>query len=103
VDGVIILGGICEVAINESVHVRFGVKDGWLNNYVHSGLTAEGGGVRVKRAKDVASGKVSWDVYVELVGGACEKKRGWKEWVSVMEKEAGMECSAVGVVCEGEI
>jgi hypothetical protein len=72
----------------------FGVKDGWLNNYVRSGLTAEGGGVRVKRAKDVASGKVSWDVYVELVG-AGEKKHGWKEWVSVTEKEAGMDSGGV--------
>jgi hypothetical protein len=58
-------------------------------------LTTEGGGVRVKRAKDVASGEVSWDVYVELVGGAGEKKRGWKEWVSVTEKEAGMDSDAV--------
>jgi hypothetical protein len=73
----------------------FGVKDGWLNNYVRSGLMAEGGGVRVKRAEDVTSGKVSWDVYVELVSGAGEKKRGWKEWVSVTEKEAGMDSGSV--------
>jgi hypothetical protein len=60
----------------------------WLNNYVKCGLTADGG-VRVRRTKDVATGKESWDVLVEFTReGARGKRKGWKEWVSVREMKS---------------